>query len=400
MNAKALPNVERDYRFFLWFLTLVTVGMYVYVLATTPGTRQPLIFVPATLLITVSISLHWFNHKIVERPRMLLAYILFQGVLAFIIVLLCKNIGMIFALFMAMFGECIGMMGLSMRGLLACAYYLALSLASYMAVIGSERIGLWLLGTVPVILFIAIFVTLYNRQAKANDRARILLSELETANRQLSEYAAQVEDLTIAAERQRMARELHDTLSQGLAGLVLQLEAADAHLAHDHPGKARQIVQKTMEQARDILAKARQAIDGLRRDALLSLEETLHKEIERFMAASGLPCAFEIDLQDEIPPERGDAIIHIIPEALSNTLQHAGASRAWLKILNNEKGLIVEMGDDGAGFDPALVPSGHYGLIGMRERARLAGGNLEIKSRPGGGTHLILHFPVEREKRS
>ena len=77
-----------------------------------------------------------------------------------------------------------------------------------------------------------------------------LLAELETANRQLTEYAARVEDLTIAAERQRMARELHDTLSQGLAGLILQLEAADAHLAANRPERARGILEQSMEKAR------------------------------------------------------------------------------------------------------------------------------------------------------
>jgi len=94
-----------------------------------------------------------------------------------------------------------------------------------------------------------------------------LLAELESANRQLTEYAARVEDLTIAAERQRMARELHDTLSQGLAGLILQLEAADAHLAADRPERARGILEQSMEKARGTLKEARQVIDDLRQPA-------------------------------------------------------------------------------------------------------------------------------------
>ncbi len=210
-----------------------------------------------------------------------------------------------------------------------------------------------------------------------------------------------------------MARELHDTLSQGLAGLILQLEAADAHLAQERPEKARQIIQQTMNRARETLGEARSAIDDLRRAAAPTLEETIRREIENFGKATGIPCALEIDLHGELAELQCDAIARIIPEALTNIQQHAQASMVSIRLLSDGAtgggqpagggrsaggdksagGVRLEIHDDGAGFEPADTPPGHYGLIGMRERARLAGGTLEIESRPGAGTRLTVLFP-------
>ena len=126
-------------------------------------------------------------------------------------------------------------------------------MVSFANYVGIDSIGWWALGTFPIVLFVVIYVTMYMRQIEARAQAQALAVELEKANQQLSEYADRVEDLTIANERQRIARELHDTLSQGLAGLILQLEAADANLSANHPEKARAIVQQTMDHARATL---------------------------------------------------------------------------------------------------------------------------------------------------
>ncbi len=411
-NIRPLPNLDKDYRVFLWFLTLTTVGMYIWSVAASPGRlQQPLILVGCTLLVILYIALHWFTDKIYCHPRLIVGYVIVQGALAFIITQLSNVEMMNYALFLALVGEAIGMFGLSRRGLLSSAYYLALSLSSFAIHTGPSGYGWWLVAAVPAVVFVGIYVTLYNRQTEANNRARELLAELESANQQLSTYAAQVEDLTIAAERQRMARELHDTLSQGLAGLILQLEAADAHLAQDHAEKARQIVQQTMAQARVTLGEARRAIDDLRHATAPTLEETVRQEIDRFSAAAGIPCTLEMALPAEIPPAQRDALARIIPEALTNIQQHAQATQAWINLCSSggagsssgggssgggagsSTGVRLEISDNGVGFDADSTPPGHYGLMGMRERTRLAGGTLEIESRPGAGTRLVIIFP-------
>lgn len=403
-NPRQLPNVQNDYRVFMWFLTLTTVGIYVWFIATTPSfLNDPIKVAICTLLIGIYLTLHWFTVKIYYYPQLVWGYLMLQGALAFFICLLADRELMIFALYLAMIGETIGMFGLSRRGLVACVYYLALSLASFAIMNGPGSLIWWLIGTVPTVLFVGIYVTLYNRQTEANDRARELLAELETANQQLSAYAAQVEDLTIAAERQRMARELHDTLSQGLAGLILQLEAADAHLAQNHPEKARQIVQQTMNQARVTLGEARSAIDDLRRAGAPALEAAVHQELKRFRDSAGTACTLEINLPAEVaewvPQRLIEAITRIISEALTNIQKHAQASQVSVRLDGDAaSGINLEICDNGIGFNPNAIPSGHYGLIGIRERTRLAGGTLEIESQPGAGTRLIISFPPVEEK--
>jgi NarL family two-component system sensor histidine kinase YdfH len=409
-NPSRLPNLENDYRVFLWFLTLTTAGAYIWAVTTSPDRLQkPLALVICTILIIASITLHWFADKIYCNQRLMVVYVIGQGALAFAIILLTRIELMNYALFLALVGEAIGMWGLTRRGLLACGFYLALSMTSFAILNGVGGVMWWLVGSVPAVLFVGIYVMLYNRQTQANERARTLLGELESANQQMSAYAAQVEDLTIAAERQRMARELHDTLSQGLAGLILQLEAADAHLAQDHPEKARQIVQQTMNQARVTLGEARRAIDDLRHAAESTLEDTIQQAAGRFSTATGIPCNIEIDLPADIPPAQRDAIARILPEALNNIQKHAQAKRVSIHLSSGggdgttggdgtAGGLRLEICDDGIGFDAANTPPGHYGVIGMRERTRLAGGELNIESRPGEGTRLVVTFPAAEEQ--
>jgi NarL family two-component system sensor histidine kinase YdfH len=279
---------------------------------------------------------------------------------------------------------------------------LGLSFTNYMLLIGQAGWYFWLLAMLPMTFFVAVYVTLYSRQAEARAQAQRLLADLEIANRQLSEYAARVEDLTITAERQRMARELHDTLSQGLAGLILQLEAADAHLEGARPERARLILEKSMEKARETLAEARLAIDDLRHATPRSLEAAVRQEAGHFTDSTGIPCTPEIDLPADIPDPVSEAAIRLSMEGLTNIARHAHATRVTLRIAGVEEkdkaALELEICDNGAGFDPEKVEPGHYGLLGMRERVRLAGGSLELRSAPGQGTCLLARFPLRSEK--
>ena len=106
----------------------------------------------------------------------------------------------------------------------------------------------------------------FNRESSAREEAEALAAQLEAANAELAASSAQLKELTLVAERQRMARELHDTLAQGVAGLVLQLEAVKAHLGSERPERAAQIVDQSLTRARSTLADSRSAIDDLRAD--------------------------------------------------------------------------------------------------------------------------------------
>ncbi|MBE3038317.1 MAG: sensor histidine kinase [Chloroflexi bacterium] len=403
MNTNPSPisspqKLDRDPHLFMGFLTLVVAVMYVLTLISYPDVRKTGTLILFTVLINIHLVLHWLLEKIAARPRLVVWYIVAQGALAFTITLLSGNTGMIFALFMGLIGEAVGLLGITRWGILAAVYYLLLSFVNFIQFLGLESAKWWALGTLPIVFSIVIYVRLYIRQMEARTQAQALLADLEAANRQLTEYAARVEDLTIASERQRMARELHDTLSQGLAGLILQLEAVDAHLAGSRPERARTIVRETMERARSTLADARRAIDDLRRSMMVGLGEAARQETEHFIAATGIPCEVSISLRASLPDPVTEAAIRAVTEGLTNIARHARAKNAKLRIVTCEEQneLEIEINDDGMGFDPNVLEAGHYGLLGMRERVRLTGGRLEIHSEAGKGTRLVIRFPLEK----
>ena len=387
-------NFERP--FFL-LLTLVFLFLYVFSIISNPGLRAPVPLVLFTLLMILHTSLHWQVPRF-QHGNWLPGYLVLQCLLAFIIVSIARNLAPLFGLYMGLIGETIGLLKKKPQwAVVAVAVMLALSLLNYGLIIGWASWYFWLAAVGPITIFVVIYVALYTRQSEARAQAQALSKLLESANRQLTEYAARVEDLTIVSERQRMARELHDTLSQGLAGLILQLEAVDAYLAGNHPDRARAIVRDTMVRARSTLADARLAIDDLRRSGTLGLGDFARHETDHFIAATGIPCEVSIALIDSLPDPITDAAKRAVSEGLTNIARHSQAKKAKLCIVALEKlnELQVEITDDGIGFDPDDIEAGHYGLLGMRERVRLSGGRLEINSKKGKGTQLVIRFPME-----
>jgi len=398
-SPSEISKVARDPDFFVWFMTLVIGALYALTLYNEPTTREPGILFPLTVLTFAHLLLHWYLGKIMTRPSRLLWYILVQGVLALMISVFARNLGMTFALFMGLLGEAVGLFRLTRRGLLAGGYYLALLIIGIIQLFGWAESGPFLLTTIPMAIFVTLFVTLYMRQNEAREQAQALAAELETANRQLAAYAAQVEDLTLTAERQRMARELHDTLAQGVAGLVLQLEAVKAHLEAGRGERAADIIEHALGRARSTLADSRAAIDDLR-SVPASLPEAVRAKVERFTQATGIPCSLDLALGDShrIPAGLGDHALRVLNEALANVTRHAQATQVWVQLVNKDHKLELEIRDNGQGFDPdAATRSGHYGLLGMRERARLAGGTLTVESGNGKGTCIHLQIPFAPE---
>ena len=389
----SIPKVERDSNLFVWFMTLVIVGLYFISLNNDPSLKQPSALIPFTVFVIIHIVLHWRLENTIKRTNKPIWYIVIQGVLAFLISGM-SNEGMALALFMALIGEAVGLFGLSRQGLLAGVYYLILLVIILSQSSGWGSPGLVVIGTIPMVIFVVIYVTLYMRQNDAREQAQALAAELESANRQLSEYAAQVEDLSIANERQRMARELHDTLSQGLAGLILQLEATDAHLTNNHNDKAHAIVIDAMEQARVTLAKARHAIDDLRQQPVDDLDSALRLEINRFTNATSIPVQFSTDQPSPLPDTVTETLIRTVAEALSNIANHAQAQNVEVKVRMKEQSLLVTIQDNGVGFDAGSIPSGHYGILGIKERVRLVNGSFDIQSENGKGTLLKIEIPL------
>jgi NarL family two-component system sensor histidine kinase YdfH len=392
-RTSPISKVERDPRLFLWFMSLVVGLLYVLTLLQRPAVRRWEILIPFSVLLLIHMVLHWQLENIIKRANWIFWYILIQGAFALIISWLGNETGMTFALFMALLGEAVGLLRLTPPGLLAGVYYLILMVVGLARNPTQNSLGPLLVGTIPMVVFVVIYVTLYMRQNEAREQAQVLAAELEKANRQLSEYAAQVEDLTIANERQRLARELHDTLSQGLAGLILQLEAADAHLSNKNHDKAQKIVANAMTQARVTLAEARHAIDDLRQSSPDDLDSALRLEISRFSEATGISILLRADPTPALSDPVKETLMRVVKEALSNIANHANAQNVEIN-LKMEEQLQLTIRDDGHGFDASAIPAGHYGLLGIKERVRLLNGRFEIQSQTGTGTALSIEIPL------
>lgn len=387
-------KIEQDYRIFFAFMTIILAGMYFVSIKSNPALQQLWNGTLFTILMAAHITIHWLVVRIIQTPSRKALYIIGQGLLALVITHLSQNTGMVFSLYMALIGETIGFLGINRWSVLSTLYFLVLSLLNLAVFTNLNNAIYWLVTVIPITIFISMYVTLYVRQAEAREKAEALAAELEAANQQLTEYAARVEDLTITTERQRMARELHDTLSQGLAGLILQLEATDAHLNNNHTAKAQSIIGNAMEQARATLADARRAIDDLRQSSLDDLDSALHLEISRFMNATGIPILFHTDQIPPLPAPVTETLVRAVAEALTNVANHAQAHNVAVDVRMKDKSLSVTIQDDGRGFDASAIPSGHYGILGIKERVRLVNGSFEIQSNNGKGTTIRIDIPI------
>ena len=386
------PDV-REARVFFIIVTLVLGGSAILAINSLPALRAPARLIPFVILLAVHIALYWLSPAFMLSLRRAVAFLAGQAVLVFIITLFPRDLSMILSLYPALLGIAVGMLREKRRIVAVIIVWLCLATLNLILVLGIAILPTWLFFAPPLTFFVVIYVVLYLRQVEARERAQTLLRELEVAHRALADYAARVEELTLAAERQRMARELHDTLAQGVAGLVLQLEAVDSHLAAGRAERAQGIVQQAMARARATLAEARQAIGDLRAvPSAANLVDALHHEVTRFTDATGIPCTLDLALTNLLPEATAEHLVRIVAEGLTNIARHAQAARAWVDVTESDGGVTLEVGDDGVGFDPAAAfdqPS-HYGLLGMRERARLAGGTLAVESAPDAGTRVKI----------
>jgi NarL family two-component system sensor histidine kinase YdfH len=255
---------------------------------------------------------------------------------------------------------------------------------------------------IPALLILSsLVISLHQKRAHA--RTQALLQELNAAHAQLSAYALRVEELTMITERQRLARELHDTLTQGVAGLIMQLEAAHSYFGKGQVDRAHEIVLSAITRARTVLTETRYVLQDLRADSTRSedLIEMVQEEIDRFTDNTGIPCQASLNALTATPTAQSGHVLRAISEVLANVARHAQANQVWICIREREAWLEIEIRDDGIGFDPATVAArpGHYGLAGLRERVRLIGGQLDIMSSPGQGSCISISVPISNSRR-
>ncbi|MCC9075647.1 sensor histidine kinase [Litorilinea aerophila] len=225
---------------------------------------------------------------------------------------------------------------------------------------------------------------------------------LTQANARLVDYANTLEQLTLSRERNRMARELHDTLAHTLSALSVQLETVKAYW-HVDSAAAQEMLDQSIRATRSGLQETRRALKALRASPLddLGLSGALRQIATETAARANLH--LELSLPEHLPilPAAVEQCIYrVAQEAIANVAHHAQARTLRLRLRCNHD-IVLEVEDDGRGFDPQQVASGnHFGLAGMRERAELVGGTLQIAGQPGQGTTVRLILKDWRQKGS
>jgi NarL family two-component system sensor histidine kinase YdfH len=374
------------------------------------GAFPPLIL--CTALILLYGLLLWINmsEKLPQRFRW--CSFLLQGGLIFTIGMIVPQGNILLSLYLTVTLEALSSLQYARFTIIVATGALALFLLSSILGITTEKQqDYWQaffltpsFDYVAPILFVVGYLVLYMHQLHMYTQLKATHTELalthnklEDVHAQLLTSAARIEELTLLTERERIARELHDTLAQGVAGLIMQLEAANTQLNRQQFTLASNIVQMTMANARATLSDARRAIDDIRTISSHSeLSEMIQQELQRFYQTTGIVCQAELASLSLVPAFLSESVFRMLREGLTNISKHAQASQVWIRIRHHATGLTIELRDNGRGFDLSHLNKqpGHYGLIGLQERACLAGGTLQVESMPGHGTLIQFSIPI------
>jgi signal transduction histidine kinase len=263
-----------------------------------------------------------------------------------------------------------------------------------------------ILGYVFIILLQTVLTGLFSfmgmRFTEAREQRRRLMAELEAALEENAglhvQLLTQAREAGVLDERQRMAREIHDTLAQGLTGVITQLEAAER--AHARLGEWRRHLEAARALARESLTEARRSVEALRPEPLedARLPDAIADLARRWSEASSVTAGFEVTGEPRpLYAELEVTLFRVAQEALANVAKHARASKVGLTLSYLEDEVLLDVRDDGVGF--AGRPSrpgagGGFGLAAMAQRLRRVAGRLEVESAPGAGTAVNASVPA------
>lgn len=250
-------------------------------------------------------------------------------------------------------------------------------------------------------IFFAVFAQQTARAEAARAESQSLLEQLQEAHRQLQEYSLQAEELAVSQERNRLAREMHDTLGHRLTVASVQLQAIERLIATD-PERATQLTITAREQVREALADLRRTVATLRAplEADLALEPALKRLSTSFEQATGI--SVELSLPErtlDLPLAQRQALYRSAQEGLTNVQKHAQATHAWLALAPQEAAITLTVRDDGVGINGiAGHESAGFGLRGLRERTSQLNGSFSIETEAGGGTQLMVTLPLTQSQ--
>jgi signal transduction histidine kinase len=292
----------------------------------------------------------------------------------------------------------------ALEGIFFSVLLLTLVGAGELYAAGWTKDALW--GTLPwllVSLVTTILLGVWTDQViKQSEQRGDLIAQLESTRDELAEahHAAGA-----MAERERMAREIHDTLAQGMTSIVMLAQTAQVELQRGGSDPAGTKLAAIEETARENLAEARALVAAFTPVALsgATLTEVLRRQAERFAAETGVDVRVSLDLPDEelavLPQSQQVVVLRAAQESLANVRKHAGATQVRITLGIAADGICIEIRDDGLGFEPQAPASG-FGLAAMRGRVEESGGTVQVDSAPGRGTRVQVLIPATGQEAS
>jgi len=238
------------------------------------------------------------------------------------------------------------------------------------SLVGSIALGLW-----------------FTRIATLSDERQVLIDELTATQDQL---ALLNREAGITSERERLAREIHDTVAQSLTGVVMLAQQARRNLDLGDLDAIGTELETLETSAREALVETRSLVAaGAPAELGAGIVAALERVAARFSRDAGIPVDLRMDAPAPLPRDIDVVLLRSAQEGLTNVRKHAAATRAWLELDGDEQEVRLTVRDDGVGFDPSAEHAG-FGLTGMRERVQLAGGHLTVTSAPGSSTSTTL----------
>jgi signal transduction histidine kinase len=288
----------------------------------------------------------------------------------------------------------------------ANAVFYMMVLTAFMAPLGWQQPEIAIQNTLIfgcALIFVWIFTEVSVRDQQIRRDVERLARELEEANTRLRASAAQTGELARSRERNRMAREIHDSLGHYLTVVNVQLEAARALVENRGWKEAAPDLYATLEKAQTLtrsgLADVRRSVAALRADPMG--EKPFLEAVKALIAdnqEAGLLVSYkQVDSPRASAPQTELSLYRILQEALTNVRKHARASRADVILEYREKNVRLDVSDNGVGISDAENDEEKFGLRGIRERVELLQGRMEISASPGGGVRLMVELPLEKD---
>ncbi len=207
----------------------------------------------------------------------------------------------------------------------------------------------------------------------------------------------ELREMAVIEERNRIAREIHDTLAQGFAGISMQVESAKMALNDHDLEQAQAILERIRSLAKDKLSEARRSVQSLRPNITIqgNLQTLIQEELAHIAQDMNIEAALDVVGEEQIvSPAVKITLLRICQEALNNIKKHAHASQIKVALTYNKNAVALIVQDDGIGFNPQTPTSNSYGLTFMNERARLVGGSVIVNSEVGVGTKIYVNIPL------